>query len=434
MGEVYEARDTRLGRSVAVKVLPSDLAADPDRRKRFEREARAVAALSHPNISTIFDVGREETPSGPVDYLVMELLEGETLAQRLRRGPLPIEQVLRAGIEITSALSKAHRAGVVHRDVKPGNIVLTKTGARLLDFGVARLRADDPCGRRSPSDQRAGHARRLADRRRPAGGDLSLHGSGAARRQGGGRRADLFALGAVLYDMATGRRAFDGESPARVTAAILTSQPPALTSLQPAAPPALERLVEQLLVKDPDGRMESAHDLGLRLRSIAEGLDDSAGLGAPAAQRKRRLVRRAGASLVALLVVALPVLAYLAAKQRWQRPIPSYQRVTFRRGVIWGSRFAPDGQSIVYGATWDGQPIRLYSTRLGSPESSPLSFPDADLLAVSSLGELAVSPRRFQWTFPIQPRDTGPRAHGRRSAAGGSRAGPTDEEVFRLIS
>jgi eukaryotic-like serine/threonine-protein kinase len=200
--------------------------------------------------------------------------------------------------------------------------------------------------------------------------------------------------------MATGRRAFDGESPARVTAAILTSQPPALTSLRPAAPPALERLVEQLLVKDPDGRMESAHDLGLRLRSIAEGLDDSAGLGAPAAQRKRRLVRRAGASLVALLVVAFPFLAYLAAKQRWQRPIPSYQRVTFRRGVIWGARFAPDGQTIVYGATWDGQPIRLFSARLGSPESSPLNFPDADLMAVSSLGELAISPGRIQWGFP----------------------------------
>jgi serine/threonine protein kinase len=147
MGEVYRARDNRLGRFVAVKVLPAEVASDPDRRKRFELEARAVAALSHPNICTVFDVGREDGPGGPVDYLVMELLEGETLAQRLRRGPMPTDQLLAAGIQIASALEQAHRAGVVHRDVKPGNILLAKAGAKLLDFGLARLRPTE-----APSD------------------------------------------------------------------------------------------------------------------------------------------------------------------------------------------------------------------------------------------------------------------------------------------
>jgi hypothetical protein len=224
-------------------------------------------------------------------------------------------------------------------------------------------------------------------------------------------RADLFALGAVLYEMATGRRAFDGESPARVTAAILTSQPPPLTSLRKGAPPALERLVDLLLTKDPEGRMDSAHAVALRLHDIAEGQADSTGTEQPGQRRRRRLARLTAASLVALLMVALPVLGYVAAKQRWQRPVPSYQRLTFRRGVVWGARFAPDGQTIVYGATWDGQPIRMFSTRLGSPESSPLDLPDGDILAISSRGELAVALRRDQWAFPQYSPGTLARVH-----------------------
>ncbi len=348
MGEVYQARDTRLGRSVAVKVLPSDLASDPDRRKRFEREARAVAALSHPNICTIFDVGREEMPSGPVDYLVMELLEGETLAQRLRRGPMPTEPLLKAGIEIASALNKAHRAGVVHRDVKPGNIVLTKTGAKLLDFGLARLRPTTTAmeGEGTGVTGQATRGDSLTDEGKAVGTYPYM-----APEQLEGKvvdaRADLFALGAVLYEMATGRRAFEGASHASVAAAILTSEPTSLTSLRPMAPPALEGLVKRLLAKDPDERMESAHDVVLRLRDIADGAtgDSTVVTGQARSLRGRRWPVVAMASTV--LSALLAVLLYLKPSGSdigAHRFTPFATDPETEQEAAW----SPDGRSIAY--------------------------------------------------------------------------------------
>ncbi len=235
MGEVYRARDTRLDRTVAIKILPPAFSSDPDRRARFEREARAVSALSHPHICALYDVGHQDS----LDFLVMEYLEGETLAARLERGPLPPDQVLRYGGEIAGALSQAHRQGIVHRDLKPGNVVLTKAGAKVLDFGLAKLRP------RPGADGAA----------ETATGTTSLTGQGTllgtlpymAPEQLEGKeadaRSDIWAFGAVLYEMATGRKPFAGTSHASLVGAILKDVPPPISSLQPATPPALDRLV-----------------------------------------------------------------------------------------------------------------------------------------------------------------------------------------------
>jgi len=296
MGEVYRARDTRLDRTVAIKVLPRAFATDPDRRSRLEREARAISSLSHPNICALFDVGNHEG----VEYLVMEHLEGETLARRLSRGPLPVDQLLRVGIEIAAALERAHRQGIVHRDLKPANVMLTKTGAKLLDFGIAR--------------QAPGSAQPV-QLTTPAGlpTHTPLTGVGMlvgtihymAPEQLEGRtvdaRSDVFAFGAVLYEMATGIRAFDGSSQASLIASILERQPASLTSLQPLTPPALERIVRICLEKDPDDRWQSAHDVRLALEAVGEATAPV--VAATAASRTRRVERAGWATAVALLLV-----------------------------------------------------------------------------------------------------------------------------------
>jgi len=285
MGEVYRARDTRLGRDVAIKVLPAHLSGDPARRERFEREARVISSLNHPHICTLYDIGRQESAGGPIDFLVMELVEGESLADRLARGPLPIDAVLRHAGEIADALERAHRGGVVHRDLKPGNVMLTKAGAKLLDFGLARTAAGEAAG--TPVSPGSGSAAE------PAAGESSLSRSPTMTRalttdgaiigtfqymapeQLEGReadaRTDIFAFGALMYEMATGRRAFEGKSQASLIAAIMEKQPPPIAALAPLSPPALERVVRQCLAKEPEDRWQSAGDLKRELRWIASG-------------------------------------------------------------------------------------------------------------------------------------------------------------------
>src|SRR3989475_8928749 len=264
MGEVYRARDTRLDRLVAVKVLLEAVLQDPGRRQRLEREARAVSSLSHPNICALHDVGHQDG----VDYLVMELLEGETPAGRMAKGHLPPEQALRHAVEIAGALDAAHRQGVVHRDLKPGNIMLTRTGAKLLDFGLARADPEAAPGISGLSATPT-HTRPLT-----AEGTIVGTVQYMAPEQLEGKpadaRTDLFAFGAVLYEMVPGRKAFQGKSQASLIAAILASEPPPLATLQPISPPALERVVRGCLAKDPDERRQSAHDLMLELKWIAE--------------------------------------------------------------------------------------------------------------------------------------------------------------------
>ena len=271
MGEVYRARDTRLDRLVAVKVLAARLSSSPEAKRRFDREARAISSLNHPNICTLYDLGHQDG----TDFLVMEYLEGETLADRLTKGPLPPEQVLRYGIEICDGLEKAHKSGVIHRDLKPGNIMLTKAGAKLMDFGLAKATSDFGMPPRE-----LGSEDTTTFATPPPGLPLTVEGTVLgtiqymAPEQLEGKeadaRSDIFALGTVLYEMASGRAAFTGQSHASIVAAILTYHPPAIAMAQPMSPSAFDSLVRVCLAKDPDERWQTAHDVKLQLRWIAE--------------------------------------------------------------------------------------------------------------------------------------------------------------------
>jgi serine/threonine-protein kinase len=264
MGEVYRARDTRLDRIVAVKILPDDVAHDPDFRQRFEREARTISSLSHPHICTLYDIGSENG----VDFLVMELLEGETLAQRLAKGALPFPQVLRYGIEIAEALERAHRQGVTHRDLKPGNIMITKSGAKLLDFGLAKLKPASPV-------QLSGAAATAArDPLTASGtilGTLQYMAPEQVESTATDHRADVFAFGAIVYEMATGKKAFDGASQASLIGAILKDEPRPISTQQPLSPPGFDALIATCLAKDPDERWQSAGDVARQLKLLQSG-------------------------------------------------------------------------------------------------------------------------------------------------------------------
>src|SRR5712672_2473946 len=264
MGEVYKARDTRLDRIVAIKVLPTHLADRSDLRERFEREARTIASLNHPHICTLFDIGQQDG----IDYLVMEYLEGQTLAQRLQKGRLPLEQVLQYAIEIADALDKAHRKGITHRDLKPGNIMLTKSGTKLLDFGLAKLKQEvapaTPVSQ-LPTEKDAMTAEGTIL------GTLQYMAPEQVEAKEVDARTEMFAFGAVVCEMATGKKAFEGKTSASVMAKIMEAEPPSMASLQPMTPQSLDRVVKRCLAKDPDKRWQTASDLCEELRWIAEG-------------------------------------------------------------------------------------------------------------------------------------------------------------------
>jgi serine/threonine protein kinase len=262
MGEVYKARDTRLERTVAVKVLPTHMASSPEVRQRFEREAKTVSQLSHPHICALYDVGRE----GETEYLVMELLEGETLSDRLGKGPLPLEQTLRYGTEIADALDKAHRQGIVHRDLKPGNVMITKSGVKLLDFGLAKAMAPAT----PQSSLTALPTQQGLTREGTILGTFQYMAPEQLEGKEADGRTDIFAFGAVLYEMATGRKAFSGASQASLISAIMQNDPPPISSVQPMSPPALDRVVKKCLAKDPEDRWQNAADLGSELKWIGE--------------------------------------------------------------------------------------------------------------------------------------------------------------------
>ena len=296
MGEVYKARDTRLDRTVAIKVLPAELSADPERRARFEREARAVAALSHPHICTLYDIGTHDA----VTYLVMEHLAGESLAQRLTRGPLPVAQALELGAQIADALDAAHKHGIIHRDLKPGNVMLTGggsgrsgvTSAKLLDFGLAKLVAH---GERPAlaSDASAPTQTVPMTARGAIVGTLQYMAPEQLEGKEADARTDLWALGALLYEMVTGKRAFQADSDVSLIGAILNTEPAGLATLQPLTPPSLERLVTRCLAKHPDDRWDTAHDVADELRWIAQSSSASIAP-APAQPRRKVWLTRAG--------------------------------------------------------------------------------------------------------------------------------------------
>ena len=334
MGEVWRARDTRLDRSVAVKILPSELSGNAQLRIRFEREARTISQLDHPHICSLFDVGE--------NYLVMELLEGESLADRLLRGPLPLAEVTRYGAQIAHALDRAHRAGVVHRDLKPGNVVLTRAGAKLLDFGLAKSAAVDA----RPDD---------ATQHKPLTSEGTIVGTFQymAPEQLDGleadARTDIFALGAVLYEMTTGKRAFEGKTRTSLIAAIVAGNPRPVSEFQPLTPPALEHLIAKCLCKDPDDRWQSAHDIAEELRWI-EGAGSQAGVAALPARRKSR----ERLAWIAALLACLAVAGWIAWRPR-DTPAAIEAAITMEEnsGIEYRSgppALSPDGKSLVYAA------------------------------------------------------------------------------------
>ncbi len=377
MGEVYKARDTRLDRSVAIKVLPPEVSADADRRARFEREAKTVAGLNHPHICTLHDVGRdvptdqagrrgaEGSPASvAVDYLVMELLGGETLADRLERGALPLKQALAVATEIADALAAAHRQGVTHRDLKPANVMLTKSGAKLLDFGLAKLSGH---GERPAAASLASAPTEM----RPLTSEGTIVGTlqYMAPEQVEGKaadaRTDLWALGAILYEMLTGKRAFEGASAASLITAIMSAQPPTLATLQPLTPAGVDRLVRRCLAKDPDERWQSAHDVADELRWMREG----SGASAPAENQSRRrggprLAWRVAAAALLLATVAT-TLAVVAWFRAYHEPV---SRVPIR--FVLSDRLVTAAEADpqrLFAVSRDGQRVAFVAERDGVP-------------------------------------------------------------------
>ncbi|MEE9231078.1 MAG: protein kinase, partial [Acidobacteriota bacterium] len=372
MGEVYLAKDSQLERTVAIKVLTERLADNPELRQRFEREARAVSSLNHPHICTLYDVGCEND----VHFLVMEHLEGETLAARLRKGALPTEEALTCAIQIADALDKAHRQGVVHRDLKPGNIMLTKSGAKLLDFGLAK---QTPEARPSLSSAVQTESSPLTAEGTVVGTFQYMSPEQLEGKEADAR-TDLFSFGAVLYEMVTGKKAFEGKSQASLIAAIMKTEPPAISTLQPVTPPALDRVVQRCLAKEPDERWQTASDLGSELKWVAEA-GSQAGVAAPVSVR-RRVRSRIAWSLVVLLaaVSAFVSVAYyreITTEVRTYRMfVPAPEGAKFGwagAGIQWGSaEISPDGRHLVMLAFKDGQNM-LWVRSLDEVEARPLA-------------------------------------------------------------
>ncbi len=340
MGEVYKARDTRLERTVAVKVLPSHLSSSPETRQRFEREAKTISQLSHPHICALYDVGRE----GETEYLVMELLEGETLSGRLARGPLPLEQALRCGQQIAGALDQAHRLGIVHRDLKPANVMLTKSGVKLLDFGLAKVFAA-PAGSEPitslPTQANVTEAGTIL-------GTFQYMAPEQLEGREADARTDIFALGEVLYEMVTGTRAFEGSTRASLISAILRDEPRPVSRFQPMAPAPLDRLVRKCLAKDPEDRWQSARDVGTELEWIR---GSGSGPAAATAQRPKHgkgawIAAAALASAVAalLLLRARPPNPSLPGSIRFEVPPPETGRVVVSSVTASFFALSPDGR------------------------------------------------------------------------------------------
>jgi len=388
MGEVYRARDTRLDRTVAIKILPPHFAEDATRRQRFEREAKVVSSLNHPNICTLHDVGQQDG----LDFIVMEYLEGESLVERLAEGPLPAVQVLQYGTQIASALDKAHRNGVTHRDLKPGNIILTKSGAKLLDFGLAKAEPAVSMGKTlTDATPRPLPMTKLGT----IVGTVPYMSPEQLDGKEVDARSDIFSLGAVLYEMVTGNRAFQGQSEFSVASAILHKDPAPISTLQPLTPPALQRTIAVCLAKDPDERWQSASDLWNELRWISEGGSQDGGMNAVRSGSQRiapaawRAVRRRIPWIVTALFATIAVVALLLASRsgHGQKPL-AFRQVNFRREAIFQAAFA--GDTVVYSAATAGNTPQIFAVRSDYPEPQPIGPRGMTLLAVSSKGELAV--------------------------------------------
>ncbi len=393
MGEVYRARDTRLGRDVAVKVLPQHVSASPGDRARFKREAKTISSLNHPHICVLHDVGQE----GETDFLVMELVEGETLAQRLARGPLPTVDVLKLGAQMADALDRAHRAGVIHRDLKPGNVMLTKSGAKLMDFGLARtagqagLSADDMTATAPGQPPRSDGP---ITAKGMVVGTLQYMAPEQLEGKRADARSDIWALGCVLYEMATGKRAFEGSTPASVISAIMRDKPRIMSELAPLAPPAFERAVKQCLAKDPNDRWQTAGDLRRELDWIQEA-GSQAGVPAPVAARRRS---RELFAWVLVVVVVASLVAVLLHSKHTPKPIIFELKSPAQVSSVDLPRISPDGNVLAFNATDSAGVSSIWVRQMNSVEarhlpgtegaSRPFWSPDSRYLAFFAGGKL----------------------------------------------
>ena len=371
MGEVYRARDARLDRDVALKILPPAFCQDEERLRRFGLEARAAAALNHPNILAIFDIGVED--GSP--YIVSELLDGVSLRNRLLDGALSPRLAVDYALQIVRGLAAAHEKGIVHRDLKPENLFVTRDSRiKILDFGLAKLTQPDPL--RSGSDVAT-----LATTTNVIVGTVGYMSPEQLRAQKVDNRSDIFSFGAVFYEMLCGRHAFTGESNADTMISILKEDPLHLPGTGPVITPAMEGIVRHCLEKDPGARFQSAHDLGFALEAVSTGTGVS-GIALPPppkpeATSNRKVLRWLLGALALLAVLGLGTWVGLTSKRQ---TLPSYHQLTFRRGTIWSAKFASDAHTIVYSATWNGNPLSVFSTLPESPESRSLGLTDADVL------------------------------------------------------
>ncbi|MFY9551836.1 MAG: protein kinase, partial [Thermoanaerobaculia bacterium] len=385
MGEVYRARDERLKRDVAIKVLPAELAADPERRGRFEREARSASALSHPNILTVFDIGAVDSTV----YIAMEMVDGGTLKDLVASGPVPVRKLLELSTQIAEGLAAAHAAGIVHRDLKPANVMVSKNGyVKILDFGLAKLV--------TPEDKEVSALQTAAgDPTRP-GMVMGTIGY-MSPEQAAGRtvdfRSDQFSFGSILYEMATGKRAFERGTTAETMTAIIREEPDSVAQVNPKVPAPVRWILERCLAKDADDRFGTTKDLARDLASVRDHLSEAAvatttdqtAAAAKAVRSKRRVWPW-------LLGAAALAGVFLAGRNTAPTPgPPAFKQLTFRRGAVSSARFAPDGSTIIYGAAWDGRPFEIYTSRPESPESRPFGLSGADVLSISPSGEMALS-------------------------------------------
>ena len=383
MGEVYRARDSRLDRNVALKILPASLTADRDRLHRFAQEARAAAGLNHPNILSIFDIGEENgTP-----YVVSELLEGETLRSRLQKGPIPLRKAINYALQIAHGLTAAHGKGIIHRDLKPENLFLTDDQrVKILDFGLAKLTRQV-----GQSDSGEAMTEQVATEAGMVMGTVGYMSPEQVRGKPAVPESDIFAFGAILYEMVSGKRAFHGDSAADVMSSILHQDPPDLTETARNVPPGLERIVRHCLEKNPAQRFHSAGDLAFDLEALSEVSSSKSGLQAAARKARAGEARRKlvlASAFAAALIAAIGIGWWIGRAGGAAAP-PQYQQITFRTGYMGNARFTPDG-SVVYSASWDGGDYQLYLARTDENGARELGIKNAELLAVSPRGELAI--------------------------------------------
>ncbi|HTO89170.1 MAG TPA: protein kinase [Thermoanaerobaculia bacterium] len=407
MGEVYRAKDPRLGREVAIKVLPASFSTDADRLRRFEQEAKAAGVLNHPNITAVYDIGTHDG----APYVVQELLEGETLRATLGRARLSPRKAIDYSVQIVHGLAAAHEKGIVHRDLKPENLFVTKDGrVKILDFGLAKLTHTEEQGQVTnlPTATQGTEPGVVL-------GTLGYMSPEQVRGRSADARSDIFSFGAILYEMLSGRRAFRGDSAADTMSAILKEDPPDLSVTNQSISPGLERIVRHCLEKNPEQRFHSAHDLAFDLEALSGTSATSAGAIAPAATagRRRWLLPAVGVAVVAAAVAAA-LLAVRRAENRARPEGATFQQLTFRPQTIFSARFAADGKTVVFSAAPQGNSPQLFVVRPEFPDPRPMGVGAVHLLAVSSRGELAVltGPRFiahniFQGTLARMPLEGG---------------------------